>query len=129
MGTIRVFLLDDSVTFLESLEAYLALHAEIMVVGRAQSGLEALEQVPLLRPDVVLVDLEMPEMNGLVVTLKLKALPNPPRVVMLTFHYERPYRELAEAVQVDRFVSKKNVPLELVPILLDLQGQKKKAAS
>lgn len=120
MTPLRVYLLDHHTTFLDSLEHYLATHPNFLVVGRARSGTEALEQVPALTPDVVLVDLELPDMNGLVAAVKLKALAIPPRVVVLTLHDEQPFRDLARAMRLDGFVSKKDLPHQLLATLMSM---------
>ena len=65
MNPLRLLLVDDSAEFLESAARLLALHQELRIVGRAASGSAALEQVAMLQPDLVLMDLAMPGMNGL----------------------------------------------------------------
>src|SRR4051794_32386191 len=65
MNPLRILLVDDSAEFLESAARLLMLHQELSIVGRAASGSSALEQVAALKPDLVLMDLAMPGMNGL----------------------------------------------------------------
>lgn len=62
---IQVLLVDDHKLFLEGLEAILLTVEDIDVVGVAENGQAALEQVTLLRPDVVLMDIQMPDMSGI----------------------------------------------------------------
>lgn len=57
---------------------------EIEVIGEAENGVRAIELVELLSPDVVTLDVEMPEMDGLTALKKIMKLPNPPAVVMLS---------------------------------------------
>jgi DNA-binding NarL/FixJ family response regulator len=77
-----------------------------------------------LTPDCVVIELEMPGMNGLLATLHLKALSRPPRVIILTNRTEPAYRALAEAVQVDGFVGKDKMLIDLLPLIKDWNGTK-----
>ena len=103
---LRVLLVDNNIEFLELAAQHLAADPTIEVVGSAMSGREALEQVSNLSPDVVLVDLAMPGMNGLELTRRLKALPHPPCVIIVTLYDEPEYRAAALAAQADAFVAK-----------------------
>ena len=81
---IRVILCDDQEVVLEGLQAILKATPEIQVVGVARNGAEALELIPLVHPDVVLMDLKMPEMNGIQATRRIREqFPNV-RVLVLT---------------------------------------------
>jgi two-component system chemotaxis response regulator CheB len=64
-GTVRVLIVDDSAVVRSILKSALTQHSAIQVVGVARDGVEALEQIRTLRPDVVTLDVEMPRMNGL----------------------------------------------------------------
>jgi DNA-binding NarL/FixJ family response regulator len=110
----RVLLVDDSPLFLESAANLLAIFPELEIVGRALSGRAALEQTAALAPDLVLMDLAMPAMNGLQATRLIKAQPNPPRVVIVTLHDDLDYRAAAEVVGADGFIVKSNFASELV---------------
>jgi DNA-binding NarL/FixJ family response regulator len=79
----RVLIADDHPLFREGLEALLAARG-IEVVGQARTGREAVELTARLRPDVVLMDLSMPELNGLAATRLVSASDVPSRVVILT---------------------------------------------
>lgn len=72
MQRIRILLVDDSLDFLEAVATLMADWPGIELIGCASSGSEALERVPELRPDLVLVDLMMPDMNGLETLRRLK---------------------------------------------------------
>ena len=79
----RVLLADDHPLFLDGLKNLLAARG-IDVVGAARDGLEALEQVRALRPDVVLMDIHMPRLNGIAATRMIRAELPATRVVLLT---------------------------------------------
>jgi DNA-binding NarL/FixJ family response regulator len=83
---IRVFLVEDENLVREGLGALLALEAEITVVGEAAGGREAIEQVPSANPDVLLLDLRMPEVSGLQVLKELgQSGALPPTLIVTTF--------------------------------------------
>src|SRR5262245_55835162 len=117
MTPMRILLVDDSSEFLSSTEHFLSLDPSVEVIGLAHSGTEALEQVALLHPDLVLMDLSMPGMNGLEATRRLKAQADPPRVVILTFHDEPEYRAALSEVQADGYVIKGELGSQLLPLL------------
>lgn len=86
----RVLLVDDQELFRAGLRVILDSQPDIEVVGEAADGLAAVEQVDRLHPDVVLMDIRMPEMDGVEATRQIfqpqrvSRLPNPTRVVVLT---------------------------------------------
>ena len=94
---LRVLLVDDNRDFLHSVRQVLAAHAELEVVGAVMSGAEALEQVPILRPDLVLLDLAMPGMNGLEAARRIKVATPAARVIILTLHDDPYYQSAALA--------------------------------
>ncbi len=115
-------LVDDSASFLESAMRFLANDERVDVVGLALSGDEALDRVEKLRPELVLMDLAMPGLNGLDVTRRLKAGPNPPMVVILTLHDTLEYRVAAAEVQADGFITKSDFGDKLLPMLEHLRS-------
>lgn len=82
--SIRVLLVDDQALFREGLSTLLSLHPDLDVVGEAANGLEALDLIAELRPDVVLMDLRMPLLDGVTATRRLKERHDPARVIVLT---------------------------------------------
>jgi len=83
---IRVLLVDDQALFREGLETLLSVHKDIEVVGQASNGQEALEVAVRVQPDVVLMDVRMPILNGVGATRRLtKALPQCRVIVLTTF--------------------------------------------
>lgn len=81
---VRVLVVDDSAFGRKVLRLSLDADARVEVVGAAHDGLEALEKISLLAPDVVTLDLMMPNLDGIGVLKALSLLPTPPRVVLVT---------------------------------------------
>lgn len=83
-STIRVVLVDDQALFRAGVRMLIDSQPDLEVVGEASDGREALAVVREVRPDVVLMDIRMPVMDGLAATAALLADASPPRIVMLT---------------------------------------------
>ena len=81
---IRVLVVDDEAIVRDGLRAIVDLEDDLTVVGEAGDGAAALAVVRAERPDVALVDVQMPVMDGVELTRRLVALPAPPRVLVLT---------------------------------------------
>jgi len=86
MGAIRVLLADDHAVLRDSLRAFLGMYPDLEVVGEASDGVETLAQAMALRPDILLLDMAMPNLGGLEVLRRIrKDLPDC-KVVVLTQH-------------------------------------------
>ena len=120
MTPLRILLVDDSAEFLESAARLLTLHKQLRIVGRASSGNAALEQIAQLSPDLVLMDLAMPGMNGLETTRQIKSRPAPPRVVIMTLYDVAEYRTAARQATADGFIAKSSIRSQLLPMLANL---------
>jgi DNA-binding NarL/FixJ family response regulator len=81
---IRVLLVDDQAMIRQGLRMILEAEPAITVVGEAADGAEAVAVVPAARPDVVLMDVRMPKMDGIAACAQICAAANPPSVLMLT---------------------------------------------
>jgi DNA-binding NarL/FixJ family response regulator len=81
---IRVLLVDDQALVRDGFRMILELDDEIEVVGEAEDGKAALAAVAKLRPDLVLMDIRMPGLDGLETTRRLMLQPDPPKVLVLT---------------------------------------------
>ncbi|MCB8981832.1 MAG: response regulator transcription factor [Ardenticatenaceae bacterium] len=82
--TIRILLVDDQALFREGLRTLLSVHDDLEVVGEASNGQEAIEAVAKLTPDVVLMDLRMPVLNGVAATRQITQSAATSRVIVLT---------------------------------------------
>ncbi|MEW6029761.1 MAG: response regulator transcription factor [Chloroflexota bacterium] len=82
--TIRVLLADDQALFREGLDTLLSVHKDIQVVGQAANGQEAVDLALKLRPDVILMDMQMPVLNGVGATRRVTQSLHECRIIALT---------------------------------------------
>ena len=80
----RILIIDDEQLVRAGLRMILESSPDLQIVGEASDGAEAVEAVRTLRPDVVLMDIRMPRLDGLEATRRVLELPDPPRVIVLT---------------------------------------------
>ena len=105
---ITVLLVDDHPSVRRVLRSRLELEADLQVVGVAADGGEALRKVDQCDPDVVVLDVEMPVMDGLSVAAQLRAEGRRIRAVVLSVHDDQATRTRAREARVDQFVSKRS---------------------
>lgn len=91
MSQLRILLVDDHPIFRAGLRTLLNTQADMEVVGEAGTGIEALEQARELKPDVVVMDITMPDMDGLEALRQMHIEHLPSRVLVLTMHAEHEY--------------------------------------
>ncbi|MDA8244373.1 MAG: response regulator transcription factor [Elusimicrobia bacterium] len=87
----KILICDDHKIFREGLRSLLEQHSGISVAGEARDGLEAVRLVRELAPDLVIMDISMPGLNGIEATRKLAKLRRPPQVIALSMHNDRKY--------------------------------------
>ena len=122
MKVIRVFLADDHGVLREGLRALLAAHPGIEVVGEAADGAGAVEGAVALEPDVVVMDVAMPGLNGAKATERLKRACPAVKVLALSAHEDRAYlRQLLEA-GASGYVLKRAAAGELVQAIRAVAG-------
>lgn len=82
---IKLMIVDDQSIFREGLKMMLGLHDDIEVVGLCENGDEAVKMIPVYKPDVILMDIQMPVMNGVEA---MKLIDDVPVIMLTTFHNE-----------------------------------------
>jgi len=98
MKRIRILLADDHAVVRQGFRMILSAHSDLEIVGEAGNGREAVELAATLRPDVVVMDVAMPELNGIEATRRLTADNPHTRVVALSMHKDSVYvREILRA--------------------------------
>jgi DNA-binding NarL/FixJ family response regulator len=112
-----VMLVDDSEAFLRAAVEFLEQPEELAVVGTARSGREALDQAPQLKPDVILLDLKMPDLTGFEVLPQLRAMLPTAGIIILTLYDFEGYREAALANGADESILKDKLDTDLLPAI------------
>lgn len=126
-SSLRVLIVDDMAEVRRELSVLLELTGEIQVVGQASNGEQALDQVEELRPDVVVMDLEMPLVDGYEATRRIQGRFPACRVIALTIHGGEDERQQAlEAGMAEVVV--KGAPLETLLRALQGTGAERKAS-
>ena len=105
----RVVVVDDSDGFRSLLQWFLGSLPEVEIVAEARDGLDAIEQVGRTKPDLVLMDVCMPKLDGLQTTRKLRTGGESARIVLLTAYGDTIPRWLAEEVGADDVLDKSNL--------------------
>ncbi|MFH1007914.1 MAG: response regulator transcription factor [Candidatus Latescibacterota bacterium] len=119
MTPVSVLLVDDNSTFLRLATRFLDAygHNEVVVIGEARGGREALVRIEELKPQVVLLDLSMPDLPGLKVIPRLRAMVTEVGIIALTVMDNEFYRKAALAAGADEFVPKATISAELLPAI------------
>src|SRR6202790_4251528 len=102
----RVLIADDSTSVRDVIRSFLRDHQEIEICGEALPILDTIEKAQRLKPDLILLDLVMPEINGAVVASILKQkMPNV-RIILFTMYSENVSKAFSSAVGIDAVLSK-----------------------
>jgi DNA-binding NarL/FixJ family response regulator len=114
MNKISVLLVDDHTIVRKGLRSLLDAEADIQVIGEAEDGREAVEKVGRLRPQVVVMDITMPGLNGLEATRQIKERFPQVQVVVLTMHTAEEYIFQILRAGTSGYVVKRAAPSELI---------------
>lgn len=111
---LRILLADDHVVVRKGLKLLIERQADMIVVSEASDGASAIQQAQELKPDVIIMDISMPGMNGLVATRTLKRLQPDAVIVTLTRHSDDAYLQELLRAGVSGYVLKQSAPAELI---------------
>lgn len=114
---LTVFLVDDNRTFLAAAQDALATLDGVVVVGYALCGHDALAQVEALKPDMVLLDIGLPDISGIAVGLQLSTWAQPPHILFVSLQDTTGYAAMQQEVGAMGFVNKASFVTELFPLL------------
>jgi DNA-binding NarL/FixJ family response regulator len=109
MNTINILLVDDEPIIRRGLRMRLELESDLSVVGEAGDGLDALDSARALAPNVILMDVEMPRMNGIDATRALRSQVPAAAVVILSLHDDPETKSRARAAGASAFVAKHDI--------------------
>jgi DNA-binding NarL/FixJ family response regulator len=117
---IRVLIADDHRLFAETLEALLTTEERVEVVGSARDGKEAVRLARKLRPDVILMDISMPVMDGFEATRRIRLDKEDACVLMLTGSNSRTDVDLARKSGAAGYVTKDRIAAELIDAIVEV---------
>ena len=117
MDKIRLLLVDDSIAFLDIAASFLSNHENLILVGTAQNGNEALSLAADLHPDVVLLDVNMPGLSGIEITPNLRKILPEAGIIVLSFQNSDIYEEAALVAGADDFIPKDTLAYSLIPAI------------
>ncbi len=119
---IKVMVVDDNPQFASAAAQFLAESGRFELLANAHSGSEALARAEKEHPDLMLIDIRMPGLNGLAVASLIKAKQTPPKVVMMTLEDGEGYRSGAAAAGADGFLAKSAFARDLRSVVDTLFG-------
>ncbi|HCN39816.1 response regulator transcription factor [Rothia sp. (in: high G+C Gram-positive bacteria)] len=117
---VSVVIVDDELFVRRALRAYLGMSSQITVVGEAKSGQEALELLKTISTDIVLMDLQMPDMDGIACTEKLVALYPEVKVLVITGHITDSYLTSALMAGASGYLVKDAEPGVIINAVLEV---------
>jgi two-component system NarL family response regulator len=120
---VRVLIADDHRLFAEALEAILQMDDRIEVVGQARDGREAVELWQQHRPDLTLMDISMPVLDGLDAVREIRALDPKACILMLTGSNARDDVDRAREAGVAAYVTKDRIAAELIDAILEVASR------
>jgi CheY-like chemotaxis protein len=120
---LRLVLVDDSPIFLGTLRRLLDTLPDIDVVASSTSGRDALELLDWSSPDVLLMDLAMPDMDGLEVSRRIRDRAERPKIIIMSIHDLPRYRVEARTAGADAFITKSDLVNQLQPLMRHLLDQ------
>jgi DNA-binding NarL/FixJ family response regulator len=129
MVEIRTLMVDDSPEFLDVATRFLSIDPQIKVVAQLHLGQQVLPAIQQYQPDILLLDLSLPDLHGLdVISQVQEQLEHPPHIIVLTFYDNPEYRAQVNALGVDNFIYKSDFGVELLPTMHALMGNGDKPA-
>lgn len=122
MSEIRVLIAEDHKTVREGLKMIVAAEPDMKVIGEAGDGLEAIRLAEQLQPDVVIMDVSMPELNGLTASVELKRIAPAIKILTLTRHTDKAYLQELLQAGISGYVLKQSEPEELLRAIRVIAG-------
>lgn len=120
MARLQILIVDDKPHVRDGIRMLLRKHQDWTICGEASDGIEAIQQAEEFRPDVILLDVSMPRMDGLTALPKIREKSPSSQIIVLTLHESLATARAASAAGADAYVAKSLIS-ELLPTLENLQ--------
>jgi two-component system response regulator NreC len=117
----RILVVDDHASFRHMLRSFLELNPNWEVCGEASDGWEAIKRTAELHPDIIIMDLDMPRLNGLEATRRIHELLPSARILILTFHENSILPKIAEESGAQGYVLKSE-PFDVLTRAIECVG-------
>jgi len=114
---IRIMVVDDHEIVRKSILTILAREPDMEVVGTAVNGREAIQLAQSTQPDVIIMDVSMPELDGIRAAGEIKAAGNPAQIVLLSMHHNSTLVQQARKSGVTGYIIKQQATRELLPAI------------
>jgi DNA-binding NarL/FixJ family response regulator len=122
MAELRILLADDHAMVRDGIKAMLASDPVLEIVGEAENGTEALAKIRKLRPDLVIIDVTMPQMNGTEVVNKIKRHQPGMKVIVLTMHKSEAHVRSALDAGADAYLLKEDAQPDLLAAIASVKS-------
>lgn len=129
MGLRKILIIDDSDEFRSMLKGFLKMHNLGAEIFEASTGEMGVAKAAFIKPDIVLMDVSLPKLNGLEATQQIK-MDNPEtHIIILTMFAVQKFREEAQRIKADEFIGKSDIDEHLVPAIRRVFESVKNAGS
>jgi DNA-binding NarL/FixJ family response regulator len=122
---LQILIVDDQPLVRSGIRLLLQTHQEWTICGEAGDGIEAIEQAAEFKPDVILLDVSMPKMDGLTALPRIREISPNSQIIVLTLHESLDTARTASRVGADAYITK-SLLIELLPTLEHLQPSETK---
>jgi len=121
---LKILLVDDHQTVREGIKLLVNSQADMEVIGEAGDGEIAIEMAKTLKPDVIIMDISMPRLNGLMATKQLRAANSDVKILTLSRHTDDGYLQQLLAAGVNGYVLKQSAPTHLISAVREIASNK-----
>jgi len=120
---VRVLIVDDQLPFREASRMVVEMTDGFDMAGEAENGNQAVEMVEQIKPDLVLMDVQMPGIDGIETTRRIRALPDPPVVLVMSTHESGDYEAVAVKAGAVGFVPKSQFGMDSLAEMWELAAR------
>ncbi len=119
---IKLITVDDNNQFLNGIAALLENESNITILSEFTSGVELLENIHLYRPDIILLDIEMPELDGFETAIRVNYFNSKIKLIATTMYQDKVYLQKLIQYGFKAYVSKTKVPEDLIRTIYDVEN-------